>query len=72
MYRMNKKSKLVTLKTPDKAISILKIYQQNYSIKDDLIFDYLKGTDLDDSQMVSVRNQTITRNLNRHLKKVSA
>lgn len=72
MYRMNKNSKLVTLKIPDKANAILKIYQQNYSIKDDLIFDYLKGTDLDDSQMVSIRTQTITRNLNRHLKKVAA
>ncbi|HCO84225.1 MAG TPA: recombinase [Arenibacter sp.] len=72
MYRMNKNSKLVTLKIPDKANAILKMYQQNYSLKNDLIFDYLKGTDLDDSQMVSVRTQTITRNLNRHLKKVAA
>ena len=72
MYRMNKNSKLVTLKIPDKANAILKIYQQNYSLKNDLIFDYLKGTDLDNSQMVSVRTQTITRNLNRHLKKVAA
>ena len=72
MYRMNKNSKLVTLKIPDKANAILKIYQQNYSLKNDLIFDYLKGTDLDNSQMVSVITQTITRNLNRHLKKVAA
>ncbi|MDL5512506.1 site-specific integrase [Arenibacter sp. M-2] len=72
MYRMNKNSKLVTLKIPDKANAILKMYQQNYSLKNYLIFDYLKGTDLDDSQMVSVRTQTITRNLNRHLKKVAA
>ncbi len=72
MYRMNKNSKLVTLKTPDKANVILKMYQHNYSFKNDLIFDYLKGTDLVDSQMVSVRTQTITRNLNRHLKKVAA
>mgnify|MGYP002878863029 CR=1 FL=1 len=41
MYRMNKNSKLVTLKIPDKANAILKIYQQNYSLKNDLIFDYL-------------------------------
>jgi len=72
LYRMNKNSKLVTLKTPDKANAILKMYQLNYSLTNDLIFDYLKGTDLDDSQMVSVRTQTITRNLNRHLKKVAA
>ena len=71
MYRMNKNSKLVTLKTPDKANVIIKMYRQGHSLKDDLIFDYLKGTDLYDSQMVSVRTQTITRNLNRHLQKVA-
>ncbi len=72
MYRMNKNSKLVTLKIPDKANAILKIYQHNYILKNDFIFEYLKGIDLDDSHMVSVRTQTITRNLNRHLKKVAA
>ena len=71
-YRMNKNSKLVTLKTPDKAISIFKKYRQNSSLNNDLIFDYLTGTDLNDTQKVSVRTQTVTRNLNRHLKKVAA
>lgn len=70
-YRMNKNSKLVTLKTPDKAISIFKKYRQNSSLNNDLIFDYLTGTDLNDTQKVSVRTQTVTRNLNRHLKKVA-
>ncbi len=71
MYRMNKNSKLVTLKIPDKAVSIFKKYRQNYSLDSDLIFEYLNNTDLDDSQRVSIRTQTITRNLNRHLKKVA-
>ncbi|MCL6218600.1 tyrosine-type recombinase/integrase [Zunongwangia pacifica] len=70
-YRMNKNSKLVTLKTPDKAISIFKKYRQNSSLNNDLIFDYLTGTDLNDTQKVSIRTQTVTRNLNRHLKKVA-
>ncbi|SHJ02318.1 Site-specific recombinase XerD [Mesonia phycicola] len=71
-YRMNKNSKLVTLKTPDKAISIFKKYRQNSPLNNDLIFDYLTGTDLNDTQKVSIRTQTVTRNLNRHLKKVAA
>ncbi|MCC4227145.1 site-specific integrase [Zunongwangia profunda] len=70
-YRMNKNSKLVTLKTPDKAISIFKKYRQNSPLNNDLIFDYLTGTDLNDTQKVSIRTQTVTRNLNRHLKKVA-
>lgn len=72
MYRMNKNSKLVTLKTPDKALAIIKKYRETYSLDNDVIFDYLNGIDLKDSQKVSVRTQTITRNLNRHLKKVAA
>jgi len=71
MYRMNKNSKLVTLKIPQKANSIFKIYRQKPILDNDLIFDYLKGTDLKDSEKVSTRTQTITRNLNRHLKKVA-
>lgn len=71
MYRMNKNSKLVTLKTAEKANVIFKRYRQDYSGDNDLIFDYLMNTDLEDSRRVSIRTQTITRNLNRHLKKVA-
>lgn len=71
MYRMNKNSKLVTLKTPEKAILIFRNYQNKYLMKNDLVFEYLISTDLQDSQKLSVRTQTITRNLNRHLKKVA-
>ncbi|MCM4158518.1 recombinase [Antarcticibacterium flavum] len=72
MYRMNKNSKLLSLKTSEKANVILERYRQDKLTDDDLIFDYLRGTDLRDSQEISVRTQTITRNLNRHLKKVTA
>lgn len=72
MYRMNKNSKLVTLKTPEKAIEIFKNYQNHYVLNNDLIFDYLQETDLNDSLRVSIRTQTVTRNLNRHMKKVAA
>lgn len=71
MYRMNKNSKLVTLKSPEKANVIFNQYRQNCTCNKDLIFDYLKDTDFKDSQRVSIRTQTINRNLNRHLKKVA-
>ena len=70
-YRMNKNSKLVTLKIPDKAISIFKKYRQISPFDNDLIFDYLTNTNLNDTQRVSIRTQTVTRNLNRHLKNVA-
>lgn len=71
LYRMNKNSKLVTLKILDKANSIIKDYRQNYPLNKDLIFDYLRSTDLNHAQRVSIRTQTVTRNLNRHLKKIA-
>ena len=71
MYRMNKNSKLVTLKTPEKAEAIFKQYRKKDSLQD-LIFDYLKDTDLSDTHRVSIRTQSVNRNLNRLLKRVAS
>ena len=60
------------MKHADSRGNLRETYNKKIIKWNDLIFDYLKGTDLDNSQMVSVRTQTITRNLNRHLKKVAA
>lgn len=67
LYRMNKNSKLVSLKIPDKAIEIFNFYREksNYN---GLVFPQLKGVDLNDTEEVSKRTQSITRNLNRRLK----
>ena len=67
LYRMNKNSKLVSLKIPDKAIEIFNFYRKksNYN---GLVFPQLKGVDLNDTEEVSKRTQSITRNLNRRLK----
>ncbi|WP_026914586.1 site-specific integrase [Christiangramia portivictoriae] len=67
LYRMNKNSKLVSLKVPDKAIDIFNLYRESSSY-DDLIFPQLKSIDLRDSEEVTRRTQSITRNLNRRLK----
>lgn len=69
-YRMNKNSKLVSLKIPDKAKEMFKLYKKEMAFENDLIFPYLREVDLNDSKKVSIRTQTITRNLNRLLKKV--
>ncbi|MDT0651184.1 MULTISPECIES: site-specific integrase [Autumnicola] len=67
LYRMNKNSKLVSLKVPDKAIDIFNLYRESSSY-DDLIFPQLKSIDFRDSEEVTRRTQSITRNLNRRLK----
>ena len=70
LYRMNKNSKIVSLKVPDKAKTILKKYRKLIHT-DNLVFPYLNGSDLKDSRELVVRTQTITRSLNRRLKIVA-
>ncbi|SRX53853.1 site-specific integrase [Aequorivita sp. CIP111184] len=67
LYRMNKNSKLVSLKVPDKAIEIFDNYKDD-SESNGLVFPQLKHIDLNDTEEVSKRTQSITRNLNRRLK----
>lgn len=67
LYRMNKNSKLVSLKVPDKAIEIFNNYKDK-SERNGLVFPQLKHIDLNDTEEVSKRTQSITRNLNRRLK----
>lgn len=67
LYRMSKNSKLVSLKIPDKAKRILDRYSESGNTFD-LVFPFLNGANLKDPQEVSVRTQSITRNLNRRLK----
>ncbi|GAA4275716.1 site-specific integrase [Aquimarina mytili] len=67
LYRMNKNSKLVSLKIPDKAIEIFNHYKEN-SNYNGFVFPQLKGVNLNNTEEVSKRTQSITRNLNRRLK----
>lgn len=67
LYRMNKNSKLVSLKIPEKAIEIFDYYKSDYDY-DGLIFPQLRNINLNDTEEVSKRTQSITRNLNRRLK----
>lgn len=69
-YRMDKNSKLVSLKIPEKASKIFDILE-NLNLQNNLIFPYLKNTNLRNPQDVSVRTQSVTRNLNRALKRAA-
>ena len=69
-YRMDKNSKLVSLKIPEKASKIFDILE-NLNLQNNLIFPYLKNTNLRNPQDVSVRIQSVTRNLNRALKRAA-
>jgi len=70
-YRMGKNQKLVSLAVPDKAYPILDMYRDEETKNDDLVFPYLKGTNLKNDKEVETRIKTITRNLNRRLEMVA-
>lgn len=66
-YRMGKNKKLVSLTIPDKAKKILDYYATLKHDKNDLVFPYLKGIDLNDDKSTMTRIKTVNRNLNRRL-----
>ncbi|KAB8155109.1 tyrosine-type recombinase/integrase [Kordia sp. TARA_039_SRF] len=70
-YRMGKNKKLVSLKVPEKAQTILDIYMKDKKRKTDFVFPNLKGVNVKDEKALSVRIKTITRNLNRRLAMVA-
>ncbi|MEM6721104.1 MAG: site-specific integrase [Bacteroidota bacterium] len=70
-YRMGKNKKLVSLKVPDKAQTILNIYIKDKKRKTDFVFPNLKGVNVKDEKALVIRIKTITRNLNRRLAMVA-
>ncbi len=70
-YRMSKNDKLVSLKIPKKAKHILAHYKIPNS-NNELVFPELWGVDFEDARYLRTRIKTITRNFNRHLKKIAS
>lgn len=69
-YRMGKNEKLVSLAIPEKAQAIIDIYVKKKD-KNDLIFPFLKDSDIKSPNKLATRKNTITRNINRRLETVA-
>ena len=70
-YRMNKNSKLLSLKIPKKVHPILKHYI-NYKVKeDDFIFPELKKANLSDPKDVYNKIKAATKKFNKNLKSIA-
>lgn len=68
-YRMNKNSKLVSLKVPDKVLNILhKLEREEDSV---FLFKEMEGVDINDNRLFRTRIKTATRNFNRRLELVA-
>ena len=70
-YTMNKNSKVLSLKLPKKAGTILKYYKPFQKEMDDFIFPELKLADYSSAKDVYAKTKTATKNINYHLKQVA-
>ncbi len=70
-YRMNKNSKLLSLKIPKKIYPIIGQYAKYRNHDDDFIFPELKMVDFDNKKEVFSKTTRANKNLNRHLKNIA-
>lgn len=70
-YTMNKNEKPVSLKVPEKAEAIFKLYRTSKSRQKDFVFPFLQKANRDDSHDLFVKMRNATRLLNKHLKQIA-
>lgn len=70
-YRMDKNSKLLSLKIPNKALSILNQYIENKQRENDFIFPEMKEADLKNPKDIYNKVKTANRKLNKYLEAVA-
>jgi integrase len=69
-YRMNKNSKLLSLKIPKKIFKILDQYRDDKKSYDDFVFPDLKKANLGDAKDVYNKRRTATKKFNDNLKSI--
>ena len=70
-YQMNKNSKVLSLKAPDKASAIFKKYEKDKQNDNDFIFPELKKANLEDAYDIQIKSKNGNRNINKYLKLIA-
>ena len=70
-YRMNKNQKIVSLKIPDKVLTILSYYEPYKALNGGYVFPELKGVDEKDSKAVLAAIRNANKTLNKYLKRIA-
>lgn len=70
-YRMNKNSKLLSLKISDKVWPILDYYINDKKDEDDFIFPEMKKANLKDAKDIYAKTKTATKKFNKYLGQVA-
>ncbi len=69
-YAMGKNQKVGSLKIPEKALAIIKQYEQDKQSQNDFIFPDLKTAKLDSPRDIARKMNTATKQLNKYLKRL--
>ena len=70
-YRMNKNSKLLSLKIPEKIVQILEFYKDGKRSEQDFVFPELKKANLEDAKDIYNKRKTATKKFNDNLKSIA-
>lgn len=70
-YRMNKNDKLLSLKLPEKVLTILEYYKGNKNHTDDFIFPEMKRANLKNERDVLAKTKTATKKFNKYLARIA-
>lgn len=70
-YRMNKNSKLLSLKIPEKAFQILEYYRSGKQSDSDFVFPEMKKADFKNAKDVYAKTKTATKKFNKYLTAVA-
>ena len=70
-YQMNKNSKVLSLKTPEKAAAIIDQYKEDKQNDEDFIFPELKKANLEDDYDIRIKTKNGNRNINKYLKLIA-
>ena len=70
-YRMNKNAKLLSLKLPEKVISILENYKSDKNSEEDFIFPEMKKANLKSPQDILAKTKTATKKFNKYLSRLA-
>jgi len=70
-YRMNKNAKLLSLKLPEKVISILRDYNSDKKSDDDFIFPEMRKANFKNAHDVLAKTKTATKKFNKYLTRIA-
>lgn len=70
-YVMNKNEKPLTLKIPDKALSIINFYKGEKDIYRGYVFPFLSKANLKDTEDIFIKTRNATKLLNKYLKRIA-